>query len=255
MVAIFLVTYIVAIPEFRRDCEDQVSVSVSGIECPKTDRSEMIITHTGYHLSYNQKTNCPNWVAWELTSDEVNSKTVQRSDDFKADPQVPLQNQIDGNAYKHSGYDRGHMCPAADMRWSADAMSDCFYMSNICPQTGVLNQKWWEHLESASRRWATQEGIVYICCGPLFNDTSETIGKEKKIMVPSGFFKVILSLKSGEEKAIGFLYRNDESRQTMESAAYSVDVIEELTGYDFFYQLNDELEEAIEARCDLRSWD
>ena len=93
------------------------------------------------------------WVAWALTREETETKATERKDDFRADPNLPHLNQVESNDYRKSGYDRGHMCPAADMKWSTEAMSDCFYMSNICPQVPALNQKWWEHLERACRRW------------------------------------------------------------------------------------------------------
>lgn len=224
------------------------------VELPKTNKGDMIIGHTGYTLSYNVKTNCPNWVAWELTRDEVNSTVAKRVNDFRGDEKVPVKNRVEAFEYRGSGYDRGHMCPAGDMKWSERAMSDCFYMSNICPQSSELNQKWWEHLERACRRWAGKEGKVYICCGPIYRQKPKVIGNELKIMVPDGFFKVVLSLKKGEEKAIGFIYTNDASRQTMQDAVVTVDEVERRTGYDFFHSLDDKLEDRLESECNLSKW-
>lgn len=253
---LFVVAYIWAIPSedwnWKKPPVDNTDIN---IECPEMNSSEMIIRHTGYTLSYNKTTNCPNWVAWELTGDEASASSVSRSDDFKEDPQVPQQNRVRGTDYRKSGYDRGHMCPAADMKWSSDAMSDCFYMSNICPQTGELNQRWWEHLESACRRWAKKEGCVYICCGPIFDGKLQTIGSGVKVGVPSGFYKVVISLKKGEEKGIGFIYDNDCERQTMEDVCCSIDDVEKRVGINFFPTVDEDVQRRIEMKSNLREWD
>lgn len=216
---------------------------------------EIVITHKAYTLSYNIKTNTPNWVAWELTADEASATRVRRSKDFFPDPQVPRKNRLEGWAYKGTGYDRGHMCPAGDNKWDVEAMNECFYMSNMCPQDRTLNGTWWEHLESACRRWAVKEGSVYIVCGPVYkNAAPRMVGNGVDVAVPDGFFKVVLSLRKGKEKAIGFYYSNDGSRQTMSDAACSVDEIEKITGMDFFPMLDDKLERRVESEYKLSAW-
>ena len=237
----------------------QVSTRTSrvGIELPEiTSSDSLVIEHTGFSLSFNLDTNCPNWVAWDLTEEEAYSTQFKRSNDFRGDTKIPPLHRVEGYDYKQTGFDRGHMCPAGDMKWKAEAMSECFLMSNICPQVPVLNQQWWEHLESACRRWASQEGCVYICCGPIFDKRRDAryIGDEVKIRVPDAFFKVVVSLQDKKEKGIGFFFKNDNSRQTMESAAKSIDQIEELTGYDFFSNLPDDIEIRIESQCKLSAW-
>lgn len=129
------------------------------VEQPASLRNspEQIIVHTGYRLSFNRETLCPNWVAWELTAQETQG-SAQRSNDFRPDPAVPFRHQVTTEDYKHCGYDRGHMCPSADMKWSPVAQSECFFMSNICPQLHSLNAGGWEKLERACRRWAKREG-------------------------------------------------------------------------------------------------
>ena len=227
------------------------------LEQPVLGCDDNIINHTGFTLSYNDKTNCPNWVAWQLTAEEVATLAAQRSNDFRGDPEVARSHRVETYDYKNSGYDRGHMCPAADMKWDATAMSDCFYMSNICPQEPTLNQRWWEHVESACRRWAEREGCVYVCCGPLYKKSVRVryIGQQVRVRVPDGFFKVVLSLRRGAEKAIGFIYSNTEERQTMADAASAVDEVEALTGYDFFAQVPDTLESRLEQTYNLTDWD
>lgn len=225
------------------------------LEMPATQRGEVIISHTGYCLSYNNKTNCPNWVAWELTSLEAQAQG-RRSDEFAPDPQVEERCRVTTDDYRGSGYDRGHMCPAADMKWDPTAQRECFYMSNMCPQLHALNAGGWEKLENACRRWAEQEGSVYIVCGPVFNDGRKvrTIGRAHQVRVPDGFFKVVLSLCKGKEKAIGFYYANNDGKQTMEATAMTVDEVEAMTGYDFFYQIDKKLEKRVESQSNLKDW-
>lgn len=226
------------------------------LEMPQTHRGEVVISHTGYTLSFNRETNCPNWVAWELTRDEAKARG-RRNPDFYPDPKVESRSQVTTHDYSGSGYTRGHMCPAGDMKWSPSAQHDCFYMTNMCPQKRELNADSWEWLESACRRWAQREGSVYIVCGPVFAEGRKvrTIGREHKVRVPDGFFKVVLSMRRGQEKAIGFYYANNDREQTMESAALTVDEVERMTGYDFFHLVEDRLERRVESVCNLRDWD
>lgn len=218
-----------------------------------TNISNYPITHKGHTLSFNLTTHCPNWVAWKLTKEMTNGRWA-RSNDYRSDRLVPFDHRVDEKAFSGSGYDRGHMCPAGDMSWDSEAMSATFLMSNMCPQAPTLNQRWWEHLESACRRWANQEGEIYICCGPIYKGNEESIGSYPPVTIPSAFFKVILSLRTGKEKAIGFYYLNNDSRQPMGDAEKSIDEIEELTGFDFFPMLNDDLEERLESSSNLKIW-
>lgn len=215
---------------------------------------ERIIEHTGYTLSFNREHNNPNWVAWELTAEESEG-TLARTDEFLPDPDVPAPHRVTTADYRGSGYDRGHMVPAADMKWSQRAMSECFYMSNMCPQDHSLNSGPWSTLEKACRRWAKNEGAVYVVCGPVYKSTKpKTIGSALRISVPDGFFKVVLSLRKGKEKAIGFYYANRDGKQPMHETATTVDAIEQLTGIDFFVNIPDRLEQRIEAECALKKW-
>lgn len=215
---------------------------------------ERIIEHTGYTLSFNREHNSPNWVAWELTAEETEG-TLPRANDFLPDPDVPAPHRVTTDDYRGSGYDRGHMVPAADMKWSSRAMTECFFMSNMCPQNHGLNNGPWKKLEEACRRWAKNEGAVYVVCGPVYKTTKpKTIGRDLHVSIPDGFFKVVLSLQKNKEKAIGFYYGNHDGKQPMHDAATSVDAIEELTGIDFFVNIPDRLEQRIEAEFALKKW-
>lgn len=237
---------------FTEELDGEFSLPVTSSSSSKTD---ILIEHEGFALLYDTKTLCPRWVAWELTAEETRGKISRQGVNFKEDESVPKQYQVASWDYNGGGYGRGHMCPAGDMKWSQEAMQDCHYMTNICPQTAELNKTWWEHLERACRQWARQEGAVQIVCGPIFSENPKRFGKKHKMAVPRAFYKVVLSLKEGGEKAIGFFYTNDDAPQPMEDAVRSVDEIERLTGFDFFSSLPDEQEDKLEAMTDLRAWD
>ena len=247
--------------DFSETAEETVPAKKTGNarlpELPAPRKGEnMIIHHTAYTLSYNKEHNTPNWVAWELTRAETRGNG-QRSREFFPDPKLDIRYQVTDDDYRGSHYDRGHMCPAGDNKWDGHAMTECFYLSNMCPQNHEFNSNSWESLESACRRWARKEGSIYIVCGPIYDAhrKQKTIGREHKVSVPNGFFKCVLSLRNGKEKAIGFVYQHNEQYQSMESVATTVDAVEELTGYDFFSSVSKELQNHVEAMCNLTEWD
>lgn len=216
------------------------------------DRSEKILRRTNYTVSFNRNWNMANWVAWELHRDETNGK-VNRKDEFTADPELPDAHAVEPFDYTGSGYDRGHLCPAGDNHFSNQAMNECFYMSNICPQDHELNTGKWNDLEIACRRWAKRYGEVYIVCGPIIDKRKgKTIGKEHQIYVPEQFFKVILITSTKPARAIGYIFENNNSDRPYK--AYSVDDIEKKTGMDFFPNLPDNIEEIVESRYNTQDW-
>ena len=214
-------------------------------------RQEQIIHHSGYTVSYNKDLKIPNWVSYELTREETKGKE-KRGDNFIADPLV--KGAIATNAdYARSGYDKGHMAPAADMKWSPDVMKESFYFSNMCPQHPQLNRRGWKNLEEKIRDWAVADSAIIIICGPIIDKPSKTIGKNK-VAVPERFFKVILSPFVKPARGIGFLFNNRQAVEPLSTYAVSIDSIEKLTHMDFFSPLPDELENAVEANADYYQW-
>lgn len=227
-----------------------------GLEIPARiqQRSERIMQRTNYTVSFNTKWNIPNWVAWDITKEEVNNDRYQRNDFFVSDPDIAASKAVAYEDYSGSGYDRGHMCPAGDNHFDATAMDECFYMTNICPQNHELNKESWNDLEMACRRWARRYGKVYVVCGPIVQnpDRPKTIGKWHKVAVPDAFFKVIMVVNNDTPQAIGYIFQNNASRKPWK--AYSVDEVEEHTGIDFFPSLPDEIENMVEANYNQNLW-
>lgn len=137
------------------------------------ERAENIYHRLGYTVSFNPELNIPNWVAWELNSSKLVEKE-SRAGHFYPDPDIPRGIAVETGDYSNSGYDRGHMCPAADNKWDKQAMRESFYMTNICPQHHNLNRGDWKELEDDCRRWVEESGTIYIVCGPILykNDIS-----------------------------------------------------------------------------------
>ena len=217
------------------------------LEIPVTlsKRDERILKRTGYTASYNSYYKTPNWVGWELTRKETKGKNV-RINRFSPDPDLP-EPRVEHADYTHSGYDRGHMAPAADMKWSQKAMAESFYMSNVCPQSQKLNRDDWNDLEETCRQWAKKFGTVYIVCGPIYDSKQpRRIGKHQ-VAVPDRFFKVVLINNRKNPVAMGFIFPNRAHHQKLERYMVSVDSVEKTTGLDFFSKLPDAVEEKIEA--------
>ena len=228
------------------------SGEIAGLELPSPIRGEQIITHTGYTLSYNEEYELPSYVAYELTRDEVLGGG-EREDSFKADPDVRT-GSAELSDYRGSGYDRGHMAPAADFKWSDEAMSDTFYMSNMCPQDPSFNRGIWADLEAVIRTMAYDNGKVYVVTGPVLTDGPyETIG-DNDVAVPKRFYKTVLDYSDPELKAIGFILPNEGSDLSLQSFAVTVDEVEEATGIDFYPRLPDDVEEVLESTMDVSDW-
>lgn len=213
---------------------------------------EQILKRTGYVASYNKTTLLPNLVAWHLTAERTEGSAKRSGVDFAEDTEVPEPRATDWDYY-NSGYDRGHMCPAADNKWSKKAMEESFLFTNMCPQNGNLNRGDWNEMEMACRKWAKKYGDLYIVCGPiLYKGKHKTIGKNK-VVVPEAFFKVVL--RTGDDpQAIGFIYKNTSGNRPKDSYVNTVDEVERITGIDFFPSLPDDVEKKVEAECDLGLW-
>ncbi len=232
----------------------------SGLEVPvnvSMKAPEQLLRRTGYVTSYNKDTRTPNWVGWVLTAEHTDGDNVRKNHKFLEDEDVPEPRALYSDIREgECGYQRGHICPAADNKWSYKAQEDAFLMTNICPQNGELNQRDWKYLEEECREWAKRYGKVYITAGPVFSGKSPERVGENRVAVPDAFFKVVLTLGSDgrQPKAIGFIYDNADGQHEMSYYVRTVDEVEETSGLDFFSQLDDDVENKVEAHADLSDW-
>lgn len=233
--------------------QQRFNFNLSDIAKIQDNRPCQVIVHEGYTVGYNTQLCIPNWVAYEITSTETQGQIPRKGHDyFTTDPlaQGPIVSYYD---YSGSGYDRGHMAPAGDMKWSVKAMEESFYMSNMCPQNGNLNGGDWRILEEKIRSWASQYGSLYVVCGPIVSKSHETIANGK-IAVPDAFFKVIIRKTKGGAEAIGFIYKNEAGHHSMSSYAMPVDSVEKITNINFFSALPKKVESSVEAKFSLPAW-
>lgn len=218
-------------------------------------RAAQIIEHEGYVCSFNVDTKNSNWVAWRLTKEHASGPWSRKGIQYMEDPLVVGQGQeLSDWDYHNLSIDHGHMCPAGDNKWSEDAMVQTFYLTNMCPQNSSLNRGIWENLESRCRGWAKRYNEIFIVAGPIFyNDNYQTIG-HNKVGVPDAFFKVVLCLTK-KPKALGFIFPNTTPEYShIRDYLFSVDEVEDIAGIDFFYNLEDSIEELVEANSEFRKW-
>lgn len=216
-----------------------------------TTLPQIPVSYPGMEISFNSDMHVPNWAAWKLSAAEVDGQ-CRRENKFYSDGDVP--GCAESYDYNYSGYDRGHMVPAGDMKWSREAMHASFSMVNICPQAKSLNTGAWKSLEEKCRTWAKRDSALVIICGPVLTDpVKEWIG-DSRVAVPKRFFKVILAPYANPVRGIGFLMPNGLVRGGMQAAAVSIDEVERATGLDFFSALPDEIENEVERQCDFHYW-
>ena len=218
---------------------------------PLVGVSEQIIKKKSYIASYNKDTKIANWVAWHLTSEHTEG-SIGRGNMFHEDEEVPSP-KATVEDYKGSGWSRGHMCPAGDNKWDAEAMYQSFSLINVCPQNASLNSGLWNSLEIDCRNWAKRFHDIYIICGPVFFQQDHEVIGINEIYVPEAFFKVVLCL-NGKPKGFGVIVKNTAGNKKKDIYYNSIDQVERITGMDFFPLLSDDVEDEVESNLDMDMW-
>jgi endonuclease G len=226
-------------------------VFIEGFNYLPTSTAGAIISHDGYHLSYSEKHEQAEWVAYSLDEKDIVNENRRRPY-FIEDPKVKTKS-ADWKNYKKSGYDRGHLCPAGDRRKSVNSYNETFYTSNISPQNHDFNAGIWNELEKQTRYWAKEYNHVFVVTGGILEDNLKTIGTEK-VAVPNYFYKIILDYSKPEIKSIAFLFPHENSDKPLYNFVVSIDELEEKTNIDFFPEIPDDLENKLEASKKYKNW-
>ncbi len=205
-----------------------------------------LVIHTHYTLDYNESHEQANWVYYHLSADKLTNE-VERTNSFRIDPKVSTKSASTSD-YTKSGYDRGHLCPAADMSHSEEAMRESFYMSNMSPQAPSLNRGKWKGLEDLVRKWCAQKGELHITVGGVLKDGLPYIGANK-VSVPELYYKAIYSPRDGQ--MIGFIMPNKKLDEDILNYATTIDSLEIIIGIDLYPSLGEEME----SRVNLGMWD
>ncbi len=233
---------------------DKRAISPSLLELPAVRQGEVITTHAGYATCFNSSLMLPNWVAYELTEEETRGTVPRPSNSpFQQDPAYKGK-QPDRKDYSRSGWDKGHLMPCADSKWSEQVMLESFYFTNICPQNHDFNEKDWQKLEDKGRTIARKKGSVFIVCGPIV--TVNEFGKlgENQVVIPDYYFKAFLYRDEGGFHSIAYIMPNKYTGRPVNEFAVSVNELEKLLGIDLFTRLNDKIEEGIESQLILEDW-
>jgi endonuclease G len=224
---------------------------IPDLEIPRNTSNHQIIRHPGYTLQYNEKHEQADWVAYVLTREETNG-IYKRTNDFESDPYIKTGSAIDGD-YAGSGFDRGHLAPAADMGWSFESMQASFYYSNMSPQVPSFNRGIWSRAEAFTRNAAIENDSLFVVTGPVLRDDLPQIGPNK-VSVPEYYYKVLLDYGLPEQKALAFLIPNQAGAFPLSNYTVSIDSIEALTGIDFFDKLPDSVESVLESEVNNDLW-
>jgi endonuclease G len=226
-------------------CQEYAKYGVPGNEGTLLCRKGHLLAHDSYYKT-------PVWVAEHLTKDYA-SGTISRSNKFAADPDLPEGERAELSDYSKSGYDRGHMAPAADMKWNNQAMKQCFYLSNMVPQAPKMNQIIWNQLEGKVRQWAMDRGELYIYTGPIYHEEEVEVIGDNEVGVPTHIFKIVYDPLKVE--AIAFIMPNEPlDPADMDKYIVSVREVEDQTGLDFLSTLKGPVQDIVETEKQSALW-
>ena len=216
-------------------------------------KADIVIDRRGFAVGFSNKHRQPLWVIYKLTAEELQTEPHKRSNRFRHDHLI--RQSAYPKEYTRSGFDRGHLAPAADMVFSKQTMLDSFLMSNMSPQLPGFNRGVWKRLEDLVRTIALKEKEIYVVTGAIFPSAAEAKHLQSgSITIPAAFYKVIYDL-TPPQKMIGFIIPHRSSDQPLQVFAVSVDEVEKQTGLDFFSKLPDDLEERLEMVFLIKKWD
>ena len=214
---------------------------------PAPNPADEIVRHEGYTLGFRDAYKVADWVAYPLLAYEITGDADRKNEPFKPDPEVSTGSAVPAD-YSRSGYDRGHLAPAGDFKFSQRMMGESFYMSNMTPQAPQFNRGIWKELEEQVRAWALRDNGLYVVTGPILKPGLPTIGKQNEVAVPEQFYKVVLYCNAPEVRMIGFLLSNEGSNRPLTDFVVPVDQIERLSGIDFFPKIPDDLQRKLESQ-------
>lgn len=239
---------------------------LKAVALPALSPGDELIEHSAMYLVYSEKNEVAKWVAHIITPD-VLSGTVSRTNDFRTDPMIKTGSSVEADyfltkwkadstlEYDGFGFDRGHLAPSADFRWSQKALSESYFYSNMSPQLPAFNREIWSHLEDRIRGYLYDHPTsqLYVITGPVLSENLPVIERGvNKVTIPALFWKAAVDLEN--KKAIGFIIPNRGSKEPLESFAVSIDKIETLTGLNLFAALPDSIAKLLEARVDTQAF-
>lgn len=223
---------------------------------PTTNLGDTLGYGDFFTISYSNSHRQAEWVAYEILGENLEKEEFRRPPTFKTDKRIEEEYQVRHDDYSSTDFDRGHLAASADFSWSREGIETTFFTTNISPQEPKFNRGIWKQLESHVRGWAAQYGHLYVVTGPILTERAKKrFPKEKNyIAVPQRYYKVLLNYVDDKPIAIGFILKNEDSKEHLSTFVVSIDEIENITGIDFFSELPDNLEKELEAGKNLADW-
>ncbi|SNS09516.1 endonuclease G [Belliella buryatensis] len=218
---------------------------------PEVEIPRYFLDYNGFALEFDTLTKNAKWVSYLLCRANLGSGE-ERSSNFRMERRLGDLSPRDV-AYRNSGYDRGHLAPAADMAYSAESMYDSFFLTNASPQVPGFNRGIWKRLEEQIRKFASEKDSIYISTGPVLDQSLARLGNSP-IVIPEYFYKVVLKKDKGNPQGIAFIMKNESATGDLKTFAVSIDSVEVLTGINFFPLLNTTQETQAESKFDLSYW-
>ena len=214
------------------------------LEIPKNDTLQRV-NYEYFELGYSENHEQPGWVAYTLSQKDTVINYDKRKS-FKEDKNITTRT-ANNSDYKSTGYDRGHLVPAADMRYAFGAYTSTFLYSNCSPQVPAFNRGQWRVLELWTRNLLKTYKNIYIVTGPILTDDMPFLGINK-VSIPDFFYKVIVMFDGEKYSSIAFFMPNRKNESEAKFFIVSVDFVEAVTGMDFFSKLPDKIENEIESK-------
>lgn len=229
-----------------------VRTELDKIGTPSISSGEEVLHHSAWSFVYSEEHEQAKWVM-HMVIPQVEFSGAGRTNDFRKDDLVKTETASKSD-YWHSGYDRGHLAPSADFRWSSKMVSESYFYSNMSPQKPELNRQTWAQLEDWVRKYAVSfQEPVFVVTGPILKNGLEKLG-DNEVSIPQQYFKVIMDLSGDEKKGVAFLMANGVNDKDLTSYAVSIDEVEKLSGIDFFPMLDDAEEDRLESMADPTKW-
>jgi endonuclease G len=245
---------------------EKIQYNLKETGLPTIKPGDQLIWHSSMALAYAEKHEQARWVAHMILPD-VTEGMVSRSNDFRPDSLVATGSAVEedyflkylqpDSSYKYDGfgYDRGHLAPSADFRWSAKALSESYLYSNMSPQVDEFNRGIWGDLEDKIREYIYQHpgSSLYVVTGPVLDDNLPKIERGvHKVSIPKYYWKIVLDREN--KKGIGFVLPNAAGNKPLELYAVSIDSVERLTGLSFFTEINKDEKAAIAHQRITSDW-
>lgn len=230
-------------------CEENFPLGATWVDDSLSQQS-ILFCYQRYAVQYSVDNKTPIWVAQVLRKEDFkNPRQIQRTDDFREDDHIKGEAfSSKPQEYVRSGFDKGHLAPAADFSYDKDAMSESFIMTNIVPQAPAHNRGVWSDLEKATRQLLRYKEVneLYVTTGVLYYQQNQFPKIGQGIKVPNYLYKVIVEPKTGQSAAFLIPNTNEATYKPYQQYLIKIKQLEEIAKVDFHSGLSKELAKKVE---------